>query len=131
MPNEQQLSLLEDTEPSPSTESSTSTLVPEQTLEPECKIIELNLDPLHRLANHEKVTIPRNPHFTRKDVVQSFQSAFELIGGIPRLAIWANNNETDFFKLYARLLPSQASSSLGEANVMRIEMAIKPGPLDQ
>ena len=63
--------------------------------------------------------------------MQSFQSAFELIGGVPRLAIWANENETEFFKLYSRLLPSQASSALGESNTLKIELAVKPSPLDE
>jgi hypothetical protein len=93
--------------------------------------LHLDLQPLSKLANHQKVTIPRNPHFTRKDVVHAFQSAFELIGGVPRLAVWANEHETEFYKLYSRLLPSQASSALGESNTLRIEMAVRPGPLDE
>jgi len=108
------------------TESTTTT--PE---EPTEKELFLDLEPLKRLSKGENIRVPRNQHFTRKDVVHAFQSAFELIGGVPRLAMWANQNETEFFKLYSRLLPSQASSALGESNVMRIEMAIKPGPLDE
>jgi len=100
------------------------------TSEPTTQELYLDMEPLKHIANGKKVTIPRNPHFTRKEVVQAFHSAFELIGGVPRLAVWANNNETEFFKLYSRLLPSQASSALGESNTLRIEMAVKPGPLD-
>ena len=91
----------------------------------------LNMAPLEALADNKVIRIPRNPHFSRKDVVQSFQSAFELIGGVPRLALWADQHTTEFYKLYSRLLPSQASSALGESNVLRIEMAIKPGALDE
>ena len=36
----------------------------------------------------------------------AFQSAFDLIGGIPRLALWADKNPTVFFSLYSKLIPS-------------------------
>jgi len=75
--------------------------------------------------------VPRNNDFTRKDVVQAFSNAFELIGGVPRLALWAHENETDFYKLYSRLLPSQASSALGESNELIIKHVLPRGPLDE
>ena len=102
----------------------------EEAPEPKYKDLYLDMEPLSRIANGKSVRVPRSPHFTRKDVVNAFQSAFELIGGVPRLALWANDNQSDFFKLYARLSPSQSSSALGEANVLRIEMAIARSPLD-
>lgn len=67
---------------------------------------------------------------SRKRVVQAFLDAFEMIGGMPRLAVWANENPGDFYKLYARLLPSQASQALGEENVMRVIHVLPRGPLD-
>ena len=91
----------------------------------------LDMEPLAALSNKEKVVIPRNPTFNRKEVVQSFQSAFELIGGVPRLALWANENPNEFYKLYGKLLPSSNSSALGEQSKLVIEMAIKPGALDE
>ena len=78
-----------------------------------------------------KLTIPNNKEFTRKNVVQAFSTAFELIGGIPRLALWAHDNTTDFYKLYSRLLPSQASSALGESNELIIKHVLPRGPLDE
>lgn len=101
------------------------------TLEPDTRDLCLDLEPITQLSQGKTVRIPRNPNFTRKDVVNAFQSAFELVGGVPRLALWANENYTEFTKLYARLLPSQSSSALGESNVLRIEMAIAPSPLDE
>lgn len=91
----------------------------------------LNMEPLSRIADGKTVRVPRNPHFTRKDVVQAFQSAFELIGGVPRLALWGHENQTEFYKLYARLLPSQASSALGESNTLKIIMDVPHSPLDE
>jgi hypothetical protein len=108
-----------------------STESKDQTLEPATTELFLDMEPLSRIASGKTVRIPKNPQFNRKDVVNAFQSAFELVGGVPRLALWANENYSDFAKLYARLLPSQSSSALGEANTLRIEMAIKPGPLDE
>lgn len=74
--------------------------------------------------------LPRNKDFSRKDVVSAFTNAFELIGGTPRLALWAHENESDFYKLYSRLLPSQASQALGEANEIVIKHVLPRGPLD-
>ena len=78
-----------------------------------------------------RLQIPVNKEFSRKDVVSAFVNAFELIGGTPRLALWAHNNEGDFFKLYSRLLPSQASSALGEANELVIRHVLPRGKLDE
>jgi len=89
---------------------------------------------MSRIANSgapgTRLSVPRSKDFSRKDVVQAFSDAFELIGGTPRLALWAHHNEGDFYKLYARLLPSQASSVLGEANEMVIKHVLPRGPLD-
>jgi hypothetical protein len=35
---------------------------------------------------------------------ESFQLAFEAIGGLPRLALWADKNPSKFFQLYARMI---------------------------
>lgn len=80
---------------------------------------------------NSRLRIPRNSDFSRKEVVTAFNSAFELMGGIPRLALWAHENQTDFFKLYARLLPSQASQALGETNELVIKHVLPRGPLDE
>ena len=93
-------------------------------------LLKLDMSPITSLKDGKQIRIPKNPNFSRKDVVNAFQSAFELVGGVPRLAIWADSNYTEFTKLYARLLPSQSNSALGEANVLRIEMAISPSALD-
>ena len=47
----------------------------------------------------------------RRRVVAAYMDAFELIGGTEALVAWAtmsNENMTNFYKLHARLLPSQA-----------------------
>jgi len=42
----------------------------------------------------------------------AFQSAFDLIGGIPRLALWADKNPTAFFGLYSKLIPSSIQATV-------------------
>jgi len=45
------------------------------------------------------------PQFLRaRDARQAFKQAFELIGGVPRLALWADQNPGQFYNLYARFL---------------------------
>ena len=51
--------------------------------------------------------LPRR-ELSRSDVVYAFQACFDNIGGVPRMAVWAEENPGDFFKLYARLLPRGA-----------------------
>ena len=111
--------------------SSTSPI--EGSLEPApetTNLLYLDMQPLAALSEGKTIRVPRNPQFSRKEVVQAFQSAFELIGGVPRLALWGNDNPNEFYKLYGKLLPSSNSSALGESAKLIIEMAIKPGALD-
>jgi len=67
--------------------------------------------------------------FSRGDVVNAFQDAFDIVGGTTRLALWANENPGEFYKLYARLLPSQAQI-IGSPVRPQIIHAIPPSVLD-
>ena len=82
-------------------------------------------------GNTNKITIPRAAGFNRAQVVQAFDNAFHLIGGVPRLALWADENPKEFFKLYAKLLPSQSSSSLGESTDIVIKHVLPKSKLDE
>lgn len=42
---------------------------------------------------------------------EAFQFAFDKIGGNIKLAEWANLNQTEFYKLYGRLIPVEAQHS--------------------
>jgi len=80
-----------------------------------------------------RVRIPKNDQFSRADVVRAFANSFELIGGVPRLALWAHQNEGDFFKLYAKLLPStqvvdlnvKVAHSLNELSTQDLERIVR------
>lgn len=69
---------------------------------------------LSRLArlNTTKLSVPKTNKFSRSDVVNSFASAFTMIGGTTRLALWANENPGDFYKLFGKLLPSTTMSEI-------------------
>jgi len=68
--------------------------------------------------------------FNRQQVVNAFQQAFERIGGITRLTLWASANPNLFYPLYAKLLPSTSVTIGDNANVI-IQHVIPAGPLDQ
>ena len=66
----------------------------------------------------------------RADVVNAFATAFQMIGGIPRLALWADENPTEFMKLYSRMLPSAASDEMNRVGEIRIIHALAPPGYD-
>lgn len=68
--------------------------------------------------------------FSRMDVVNAFNNAFQMIGGVPRLALWANENPDKFYPLYTKLMPSTAVNISAEGNTIIIEHAIPATPLD-
>ena len=68
--------------------------------------------------------------FSRADVVSAFQHAFLMIGGVPRMALWANAHPDKFYPLYAKLLPS-TSLHIGDNAQVIIQHAVPPGPLDE
>ena len=43
---------------------------------------------------------------------EAFALAFEGIGGVKELAKWAKENQTEFFKLYARMIPVELSGEV-------------------
>lgn len=43
---------------------------------------------------------------TRQSIVDQFNSTFQLIGGVPRLALWADKNPTAFYALYSKMIPA-------------------------
>ena len=68
--------------------------------------------------------------FSRNDVINAFSDAFRIIGGVQRLALWANANPDKFYPLYAKLLPSTAIN-IGTSGPVIIEHALPPTALDQ
>ena len=76
-----------------------------------------------------RLSVPRD--IKRKRVVSAFEDAFELIGGVPRLAHWADTHPTDFFKLYARLLPVEASQKVTHDGGVVVKHILPKSNLDE
>jgi hypothetical protein len=64
---------------------------------------------------------------TRQDVVNAFTNAFQMIGGVDRLALWADANPGEFYKLFGKLMPP-ANSGLLDGNREFIVRHILPAP---
>lgn len=43
---------------------------------------------------------------------QALELAFDGIGGVPALIKWAEKNQTEFYKLFTKLLPVQVEGNL-------------------
>lgn len=69
-------------------------------------------------AKHARLPVPRE--IKRSHAVRAFQEAFELIGGIPRLAIWADENPSQFYKLYSRLIPPAVQEVNGKVTLVHV-----------
>lgn len=50
------------------------------------------------------------PNKTTTAAREAFNLAFAGLGGVKRLQAWAEANETEFYKLYARLIPIDHTS---------------------
>lgn len=68
---------------------------------------------------------------SRKEVEAAFIETFELVGGIPRLAMWANNpaNYGEFLKLYAKMIPKEVAEEAGQTFIY--ESSVPPSPLNK
>lgn len=69
--------------------------------------------------------------YSRKQIEQAFLETFELVGGIPRLAIWANQEQNygEFLKLYARFAPKDQVKEAGE--VLEYRSNVPPSLLNK
>ena len=53
------------------------------------------------------------PNKTTLSVKQALVDAFDLMGGVPALVKWARTNQSEFYKLWCRLLPVQVTGAEG------------------
>ena len=76
-------------------------------------------------ANVEKV-------FSRRQIEQAFLETFELVGGVPRLAIWAADPENygQFLQLMMKLAPKELAGPVG-ATVLEYRSNIPASPLNR
>jgi hypothetical protein len=70
--------------------------------------------------------------FSRKQIEQAFIETFELVGGVPRLAVWANDPENygEFLKLLMRLAPKDMGGAIQGA-VLEYRSHVPQSPLNR
>lgn len=57
---------------------------------------------------------------------EAFEMAFEQLGGVDALMSWARVNPTEFYKLYARLIPEQQRHSADTDAPLAINVTFTP-----
>lgn len=70
--------------------------------------------------------------FSRRQIEQAFIESFEMIGGVPRLALWANEPENygEFLKLLMRLAPKEATAAMA-GQVLEYRSNVPASPLNR
>jgi hypothetical protein len=70
--------------------------------------------------------------YSRKQIEQAFLETFDLIGGIPRLAIWANNEENygQFLALLMRMAPKEMRG-VAQGAILEYRTNVPPSPLNR
>ena len=68
------------------------------------------------------------PMFSRRQIEQAFLETFELTGGIPRLAIWANDPENygTFLQLLMKMAPKETQQAAGTVLEYRSNVPSSP-----
>lgn len=66
--------------------------------------------------------IAGTPNKLTKSAREAFALAFDEMGGLEKLAAWAKANPTEFYKLYARLIPVE---HVGEGGTGPIATVVK------
>lgn len=88
-----------------------------------------DLETLASTPGHQ-VAVPRSADLKRVQVVNAFIDAFGLIGGVPRFALWADENETEFYKLWSKLAPRQVEAEVQHDGGLTIQHVLPRGKLD-
>ena len=51
------------------------------------------------------------PNKTTKAIKEALVEAFDLLGGVESLVAWGRDNQTEFYKLWVKILPMQLEHS--------------------
>lgn len=73
--------------------------------------------------------LPRK-RFDRQNILDAFGEAFELVGGVPKLAVWAENQPDKFYPVMARLGASN-TVNIQNNQALIIRPALPPSKLDE
>lgn len=73
--------------------------------------------------------------FSPKQIQNAFIESFEMIGGVPRLALWANDPENyeTFLKLLIAIAPKGAQATIGGqmGQILEYRSAVPQSPLNR
>lgn len=73
---------------------------------------------------------PPRRRFDRQKFLDAMDEAFDVIGGVRRLSIWADKNPTEFFKLMGKTIPQAQLLDIQAKMAMQIIPPLPPSPLD-
>jgi len=82
--------------------------------------------------NSQKLNrVPRNAK-NRERFLNAMAEAFEIVGGVPRLALWADANLTEFYKIAGKQVPAlvQQGLQINANGPVTIVSALPRSPLD-
>jgi hypothetical protein len=99
--------------------------VPEETKEPEFRLFQPGTDLVEIEYKRKHVALPEK----RTKVGEAFQEVFELVGGVPRLALYADENYGDFLRHYSKMIPRDVD--MKHSGTINIVPALPPSPLDE
>lgn len=70
--------------------------------------------------------------YSRKQIEQAFLETFELVGGVPRLALWANDPENygTFLKLLMTMAPKEQVERV-KGQILEYRSAVPQSPLNR
>lgn len=74
---------------------------------------------------------PPRKKFDRSLFLDSMIEAFEQIGGVRRLTLWADKNPTEFYRLLKATIPQAQLLDIQGKFQMQILPALAPSPLDE
>jgi hypothetical protein len=62
----------------------------------------------------------------RQKVAQAIIDAFTLIGGVPAYALWAQENQGEFYKMFAKQAPAQSDLNIKGTFVIKSPLPRNP-----
>jgi hypothetical protein len=55
---------------------------------------------------------PGSQNKTTIAVKEAFRQAFEILGGTQAMVVWAQENPTQFYQLYSKLIPTEIDATI-------------------
>lgn len=70
------------------------------------------------------------PNRTTLSVRQVYEEAFELLGGVKAMVEWAKENQTEFYKLHAKLMPIKTEVTGADGQPIQVITGVPIAPLN-